>query len=78
MARFGSLTFLLTLASALPAPVPNVNNVVRDYPTTSSNRAQGVIDAFRVSWDGYHKYAFPHDELHPVSNTYSDSRYADT
>lgn len=40
----------------------------------NAERAQAVIDAFRTSWDGYYKYAFPHDELHPVTNRYSDSR----
>jgi mannosyl-oligosaccharide alpha-1,2-mannosidase len=38
-------------------------------------RANGVKEAFTYAWDGYHKYAFPHDELHPVSNGYSDSRH---
>lgn len=37
-------------------------------------RAQAVKDAFQFAWDGYYKYAFPHDELHPVSNGYGDSR----
>ncbi|RMZ66498.1 mannosyl-oligosaccharide alpha-12-mannosidase 1B [Pyrenophora seminiperda CCB06] len=42
--------------------------------TTPELRAQGVVDAFRVSWDGYYKYAFPMDELQPVSNNGSNSR----
>lgn len=40
----------------------------------SKERAEGVKEAFQFAWDGYYKYAFPHDELHPVSNSYSDSR----
>ncbi|ORY12533.1 mannosyl-oligosaccharide alpha-1,2-mannosidase-like protein [Clohesyomyces aquaticus] len=46
------------------------------YSTPASDRAQAVIDVFRTAWDGYHTYAFPHDELHPVTNGYSDSRNA--
>ncbi|PQE12544.1 glycoside hydrolase family 47 protein [Rutstroemia sp. NJR-2017a BBW] len=41
---------------------------------SSSERAAAVKEAFTHAWDGYSKYAFGHDELHPVSNTYSDSR----
>ncbi|KAF2092100.1 glycoside hydrolase family 47 protein [Saccharata proteae CBS 121410] len=37
-------------------------------------RADAVKEAFEFAWDGYYKYAFPHDELHPVSNGYGDSR----
>jgi mannosyl-oligosaccharide alpha-1,2-mannosidase len=37
-------------------------------------KADAVKEAFQHAWDGYSKYAFPHDELHPVSNTYGDSR----
>ncbi|KAF2744868.1 glycoside hydrolase family 47 protein [Sporormia fimetaria CBS 119925] len=38
------------------------------------DRAQAIIDAFRFSWDGYYKYAFPNDELHPITNGFSNSR----
>lgn len=54
---------------------PTYTNDRRKDDASSAERAQSVIDAFRVSWDGYHTYAFPHDELHPVSNGFSDSRY---
>ena len=37
-------------------------------------RAQQVKEAFEFAWDGYYKYAFPNDELHPVNNTFSNSR----
>jgi mannosyl-oligosaccharide alpha-1,2-mannosidase len=47
-----------------------------DNHTLNRQRADAVKEAFTFAWDGYHKYAFPHDELHPVSNGYSDSRYA--
>lgn len=38
-------------------------------------RADAVKAAFQHAWDGYKKYAFPHDELHPVSDGYGDSRF---
>lgn len=42
----------------------------------SEFRANAVKEAFQHAWDGYKKYAFPHDELHPVSNGYGNSRCA--
>ncbi|KAA8576800.1 hypothetical protein MFRU_014g01010 [Monilinia fructicola] len=42
--------------------------------TTASERQNAVKEAFTFAWDGYHKFAFPHDELHPIANSYSDSR----
>jgi mannosyl-oligosaccharide alpha-1,2-mannosidase len=45
-----------------------------DNHTLNRERADAVKEAFQFAWDGYYTYAFPHDELHPVSNTYSDSR----
>jgi len=38
-------------------------------------RADAVKQAFQTSWDGYYKYAFPHDSLRPVSNTPYDDRW---
>ncbi|KAF1832195.1 mannosyl-oligosaccharide 1,2-alpha-mannosidase precursor [Decorospora gaudefroyi] len=43
-------------------------------PPVAPLRAQAVVDAFKVSWDGYYEYAFPMDELMPVSNNGSNSR----
>ncbi|KAK0617262.1 glycoside hydrolase family 47 protein [Immersiella caudata] len=37
-------------------------------------RADAVRQAFQVSWDGYYKYAFPHDSLRPTTNSYLDDR----
>ncbi|KAJ5292033.1 CAZyme family GH47 [Penicillium angulare] len=42
--------------------------------SSSQEKADAVKEAFQHAWDGYVKYAFPHDELHPVSNGYGDSR----
>ncbi|KAF2001707.1 glycoside hydrolase family 47 protein [Amniculicola lignicola CBS 123094] len=69
------LFFLPPLALALPHTPQTTAPEKRQYESpVTIDRAQAVIDAFRLSWDGYYKYAFPHDELHPVSNTFSDSR----
>lgn len=40
----------------------------------STEKADAVREAFRHAWGGYKQYAFPHDELRPVSNGFGDSR----
>lgn len=66
----------LTVVSALPANSPQKHaQEQRQYPAPPVDRAQAVIDTFRLSWEGYYQYAFPNDELHPVTNTYGNSRY---
>ncbi|CAD6499805.1 BgTH12-03912 [Blumeria graminis f. sp. triticale] len=37
-------------------------------------RANAVKEAFLHAWDGYYRYAAPNDELHPVTNSFSNSR----
>lgn len=52
-----------------PAPLPAPS------PTDSSRTRQEAIEAaFDFAWDGYYKFAFPHDELKPSSNTPGFSR----
>lgn len=46
----------------------------RDDHVLNRQRSDAVKEAFTFAWDGYHKYAFPHDELHPIANSFSDSR----
>ena len=49
------------------------------YPTkpeyvANATRANAVKEAFRTAWDGYYKYAYGHDSLRPVTNTFADDR----
>jgi len=37
-------------------------------------RAQAIKDAFQFAWNGYYEFAFPNDELHPVNNSFGNSR----
>lgn len=43
--------------------------------TSASDRAAAVKQVFETAWDGYYEYAFPNDELRPVSNGFGNSRY---
>jgi hypothetical protein len=40
-------------------------------------RANAVKEAFSFGWSGYYKYAFPHDQLNPQTNSFSDPRQVD-
>ncbi|KFH40464.1 mannosyl-oligosaccharide alpha-1,2-mannosidase 1B-like protein [Hapsidospora chrysogenum ATCC 11550] len=67
------LSVLLGLAApGLALPGPSVAFLNDRSPNLA--RAQAVKSAFRTSWDGYYKHAFPHDSLRPTSNTYTDDR----
>lgn len=46
-----------------------------DDHTLNRQRADAVKEAFTYAWDGYYKYAFPNDELNPVTNSFSNSRW---
>ncbi len=44
------------------------------FPFPNFVRAAEVQRAFKDSWKGYYEHAFPHDNLHPLSNTFDDGR----
>lgn len=64
---------LVGSASAYPHAKPSSEAVLSAY-AANQDKADAVKEAFQHAWNGYVKYAFPHDELHPVSNGYGDSR----
>ncbi|KAH6678343.1 glycoside hydrolase [Halenospora varia] len=71
-----SAVALLPLAFAVPVDekLQKRQDTRPDNHALNRERADAVKDAFTFAWNGYKKYAFPHDELHPVSNGFSDSR----
>lgn len=66
------LAVLGFVGSAAAYPYESGTLLRRD--SDNQAKADAVKEAFQHAWDGYSKYAFPHDELHPVSNGYGDSR----
>ncbi|KAJ9204530.1 CAZyme family GH47 [Paecilomyces variotii] len=78
--RISSLSFSLTGLSLLGTAVAHPyyaqqeGQVQRRQDAQASQRAEAVREAFQFAWNGYYRYAFPHDELHPVTNGYGDSR----
>ena len=67
------LVGLTLVGSAVAIPVVETETALGGQ-SSNQQRADAVKEAFQHAWDGYMKYAFPHDELHPVSNGYGDSR----
>jgi mannosyl-oligosaccharide alpha-1,2-mannosidase len=54
--------------SSKPIPQdPGLNHINLD-------RREAIKTVFDFAWDGYYQYAFPHDELKPLSNTPGYSR----
>lgn len=68
-----SLTALSLVSSSVAYPFADSEEVFR-RDLDAQKKADAVKEAFQHAWDGYMKYAYPHDELHPVSNGYGDSR----
>jgi mannosyl-oligosaccharide alpha-1,2-mannosidase len=44
------------------------------FTKDQQERADSIVEQFRHGWDGYYKYAFPHDDLRPKNNTFRDTR----
>lgn len=44
----------------------------RDFKGPTNDRQRAVIEAFLHSWKGYKEYAWGHDNLKPISMSYSD------
>jgi mannosyl-oligosaccharide alpha-1,2-mannosidase len=70
-----ALVFFFSLGIAAPHDTLMRRQSRPDNRTLNRERADAVKAAFVYAWDGYYTYAFPNDELHPVSNTSSNSRY---
>lgn len=68
------LTVLSLLGSTIAHPYGETEAVLRSEPKSNQAKADAVKEAFQHAWNGYMKYAFPHDELTPVSNGHADSR----
>lgn len=64
---------LLSAVSAAPAQ-PQRGGEKRQYDSPV-NRSQAVVDTFKLSWEAYYQYAFPNDELYPITNSFGNSRY---
>lgn len=65
--------FITLLQPSEAASTKNRNSL----PGCASNNARSdkIKESFLFAYNGYRKYAFGHDELLPISKSFSDSRY---
>ncbi len=61
---FACASFILQQSFAWPQAQVELKGTVSEGGV-SQQRAAAVKTAFEHAWDGYYKYAFPNDELHP-------------
>jgi hypothetical protein len=61
----------LIKASPLPKQDDNLKPRAITYQVNQA-RANEIREDFLIGWYGYYKYAFPHDQLKPVTNGYTD------
>ncbi|KEQ81001.1 glycoside hydrolase [Aureobasidium pullulans EXF-150] len=66
-----ALAFLSPLGSASPRGFSIEDPPVLVSPVQTA-RQNAIAAAFQHAWNGYSKYCFGHDTLHPVSNTCED------
>ncbi|XP_072816659.1 endoplasmic reticulum mannosyl-oligosaccharide 1,2-alpha-mannosidase isoform X1 [Vicugna pacos] len=58
-------------AEGPPRPSPQALGI-QNPAASPKERQKAVIDAFRHAWAGYRKFAWGHDELRPVSRSFSE------
>uniref|UniRef100_A0A3P8TLN9 alpha-1,2-Mannosidase n=1 Tax=Amphiprion percula TaxID=161767 RepID=A0A3P8TLN9_AMPPE len=59
-------------AAAPSAPVNPADTVPLEVSTGPADRLEAVRDAFRHAWKGYKDHAWGHDELKPISKSFSE------
>ncbi|KAM6902437.1 endoplasmic reticulum mannosyl-oligosaccharide 1,2-alpha-mannosidase [Xenentodon cancila] len=57
---------------APPAPAKAAATASLEVSTGTTDRLEAVRDAFRHAWKGYKDYAWGHDELKPISKSFSE------
>ncbi|KAM3910825.1 endoplasmic reticulum mannosyl-oligosaccharide 1,2-alpha-mannosidase [Leptodactylus fuscus] len=55
-----------------PTKAPPQDVPEQKEPVPISERQEAVIEAFRHAWSGYKQFAWGHDELKPISKSYSE------
>ena len=77
------LGLFIFITSTLSTPTPGTvthhgsskaGSASKYSQSIQEERAAAVQEAFEFAWNGYYRYAFPNDELHPISNGYGNSR----
>ncbi|GAN05194.1 seven-hairpin glycosidase [Mucor ambiguus] len=65
---------LITLSFCLLTTLLSTSSVNASPANSNEFRAKQIRSAFKHAWQGYSTFAYGHDELLPVSGSFSDSR----
>ena len=79
--RLLACLFLVSSAIAAPSKLEKrtptrsyLNDPIERRYDVNAARASAVAQTFQIGWDGYYEFAFPNDELEPVTNTFTNPR----
>nr|VWP00856.1 Cytochrome P450 monooxygenase BOT1 (EC (Botrydial biosynthesis cluster protein 1) (Calcineurin-dependent protein 5) [Ganoderma boninense] len=67
-------SFVVTLASISGCLAASIQGPNVTLPGDAPLHRQNVKDIFMTSWTAYMQYAFPHDDLTPISKSWNDGR----
>ncbi|KAI0676455.1 seven-hairpin glycosidase [Trametes maxima] len=77
MVSWSLRTLVLTLAAssnAVGVLGARIQSPFIKLPSDAARRRQDVKDIFLTSWNAYKELAFPHDDLTPISKSFTDGR----
>ncbi|RPD61256.1 glycoside hydrolase family 47 protein [Lentinus tigrinus ALCF2SS1-6] len=67
-------TCVVALACASSALGARIQNPSIFLPSSAAKHRQDVKNIFLTSWNAYKQFAFPHDDLTPISESWTDGR----
>ncbi|KAI1787578.1 glycoside hydrolase family 47 protein [Ganoderma leucocontextum] len=74
MVSWSLRTSVVALACVSGGLAARIQSPWVSLPGDASTHRQNVKDIFLTSWNAYKQYAFPHDDLTPVSASWTDGR----
>ncbi|KAI0794361.1 glycoside hydrolase family 47 protein [Fomes fomentarius] len=74
MVSWSLRTSIVALACASSALSARVQKPSLRLPDDAANNRQAVKDIFLTSWNAYKEFAFPHDDLTPITKSWTDGR----
>lgn len=70
-----ALIAAITISSSEATAIKRASDENLNSCIANNDRARRIKGSFQFAYNGYKQYAFGHDELLPVSEGFSDSRY---
>ncbi|KAM5533998.1 hypothetical protein V8D89_012318 [Ganoderma adspersum] len=74
MVSWSLRTSVVALACVSGGFAARIQNPRVALPSDAGTHRQNVKNIFLTSWDAYKEYAYPHDDLEPIAETWTDGR----